>query len=177
MDNKAKMYIQEVEGTRHILLNFGDKWYAPDTAPSGCWGDVNLYGDLHGETFNDIVEKLRIQNSDTSFDEVDFLNGDFGEPIEQYEKKTIEEIEEIENYESDTINGDVHQKSFGLSYFTLIGDIDVDVQENKIALEKMPPKEEINERKSVLSELNNIKSEQSRTQSEPAVKKSHSVEL
>ena len=143
MDNKAKMYIQEVEGTRHILLNFGDKWYAPDTAPSGCWGDVNLYGDLHGETFNDIVEKLRIQNSDTSFDEVDFLNGDFGEPIEQYEKKTIEEIEEIENYESDTINGDVHPKSFGLSYFTLIGDIDVDVQENKIALEKMPPKEEM----------------------------------
>ena len=162
MDN-AKMYIQEVEGTRNILVNFDEKWYSPNIAPSGCWGDVNLYGDLNGETVADIVEKLRIQNNNSIIDDVDFENGDFGEPIEQYEKKTIHEIEEMENNEIDFNSGDVRPKSWGLTNFTLIGDIEVNMMSK--------------EKKSILSELNKIKSEHTQKQNSPTVKKEQSIEL
>ena len=94
----SRMFVQEDNGGRGILLNVGREWSYNDCSPNGTYGDVDI---LSG-SIESVASRIRkaIQNgevygpNDFGIDDLD----DYGfRAIPEYRGMTIAEIDEYEN--------------------------------------------------------------------------------
>ena len=100
----AKMYVEDNAGGRDILLTDGTRWWYPELAPTGYFGDVDIYGPSNIDgTAREL--RLAIRNGErwTPEDMVDEVVGGLSgwTEIDEYRGMTIEDIDSQVNYNDD----------------------------------------------------------------------------
>ena len=84
-----KMYLQEDNGGKGIVINVDNNWYYSNCAPTGYCGDVDILED----NINTVVENLKNQALQDGFEaDISWMD-----KIESWENLTIEDIEKDTN--------------------------------------------------------------------------------
>ena len=109
----VRMYLQEDNGGRGLLLNINDLWYYNTCAPSGYFSGVDIVGNDLNVTEKTLINAIKDGEIDIEEVAENAAHGEAGWTyIEEYDKKSIIDIisEEIMKCGNDLISyGEIYK--------------------------------------------------------------------
>ena len=100
----AKMYVEDNNGGRVVLLTDGNRWWYDHLAPTGYFGDVDVYGpnDIDGAAreIRNAINNGEIFTPEDMVDEIAEGMPGWTE-VDEYRGMTIEDIDSQVNYNDD----------------------------------------------------------------------------
>jgi hypothetical protein len=90
-----RVFVQDDNGGRGILITDGSDWWYTDCAPDGMYGDVDI---LEGSS-ESVAQKLRAayESGEIGFDP------DYGfRRVDEYSGYTLDDIDDLANYETNS---------------------------------------------------------------------------